>query len=180
MEIKKMGIHRKINIKKTGYGLMGLVLCLLLGCLTALPKKIVRQSDPSITFESLVRDAKRFRGKIVILGGTIVSLRNKRRGSELAILQSPLNRRGMPDAEEKPGGIFLVRHNKPLDRSLFRKGQKITLAAKVIGSKIRKKNKDRYSYPLLLLKEYKLWPENQGVSGESFNLGVGDIGNYGY
>lgn len=178
--MKKMKTHQKINIRRTGYGLMGLILCLLLGCLTALPKEIIKQSDPSISFASLVRDAKRFKGKIVILGGTIVSLRNKRKGSELAILQLPLNLRGMPDLEDKPGGIFLVQHSKPLDRSLFKKGQRITLAARVVGSKIRKKDRNRYSYPLLRLKNYKLWPDSKGVSGESFNLGTGEIGNYGY
>ncbi|MGH7231639.1 MAG: Slp family lipoprotein [Nitrospiraceae bacterium] len=48
------------------------LLCAAFGCSTALPSKYVRQAEPDVTLTALVTHPERYRGKVVVLGGTIV------------------------------------------------------------------------------------------------------------
>ncbi|MFQ5715644.1 MAG: Slp family lipoprotein [Nitrospinales bacterium] len=167
-----MKTHQAIQFKSIWRFLPGLVFFMVAGCLAGLPDKVLKEADPSVSFDNLVRFTKSYKGKMVVLGGTIVSMKDVRSGSELAILQLPLDRHGMPKPGDRPGGIFLVRHNKSIDRSSFRKGQRITLAAKVIGRRIREKNQGKFSFPLLRLEEYQLWSEKDSVGGDVLNYGT--------
>lgn len=147
---------------------------LLMGCAPVLPRNVVEQSDRSISFQSLRQDSQKFSGKTVIVGGSIIALKNLENGSQLEILEWPLGYRMKPKPYESTGGRFLVLSDKKLDEHLFHRGRDITLAAEVIGSKVQPLGTIDYSYPLLRLKEYHLWPEySLAFEGDSYGLEAG-------
>ncbi|MFQ5671947.1 MAG: Slp family lipoprotein [Nitrospinales bacterium] len=147
---------------------------LLAGCTSVLSRSVVEQSDRSISFQNLRQDSEKFSGKTVLVGGSIIAFRNLETGSQLEIMEWPLDYRMKPKPYERTGGRFLVVSDSKLDEHDFHRGRDITLAAEVVGTKVQPLGQTEYSYPLLRLKEYHLWPEySLAFEGDSYGLGMG-------
>jgi outer membrane lipoprotein len=143
---------------------------LLCGCSPPFPKELIDQVDRGLGFADLIRNPDRFRGKIVMLGGTIVELKNLKEGTRVEVLQRPLDGEGRPEWTDETGGRFLVDVPQFLDAAVYQPGRAVTIIGSVEGARRQPLGEIEYQYPVLTAKQVHLWSP---TTGPRFSIGVG-------
>jgi outer membrane lipoprotein len=143
---------------------------LLCGCSSPFAKELLGQVDPAVSFAGLLRDPERYRGSVVMLGGTIVAVRNLKEGSEVEVVQKPLDGEGRPEQTDETGGRFLAVVPQFLDAAVFQRGRSITLIGAAEGARTQPLGEIEYRYPVLTAKQVHLWPPS---AGPWFSIGIG-------
>ncbi len=145
-------------------------------CASAIPKESLKQVDPEITFQGLIKDPERYTGKVILVGGQIVSTTMREGGSWVEVLQQPLDGKQRPQNTDVSYGRFLVRFEGFLDPAIYAGGKKITVLGEVRGKKVQPLNGMEYTYPVLLPRQHYLWkPETYGGPSIHFGIGVGGV-----
>lgn len=138
-----------------------LVLCMALSvqaCTYAISPGVKASADRTVSFEKLSADPSAVAGKTLILGGTIAQSRRVKNSTLIEVVQKELDYWGKPRRTDRTGGHFILRSERPLDPMIYAPGRELTAAAVVTG-------KDEPSlegsglYPLLTVRELKLWPQ---------------------
>lgn len=145
---------------------------LLLGCIMILQgrvyqisKDFVEKTDKTITFEMLQADPDLFKGKLVILGGNIAAVTGLVQGSLIYIYQSPLDYWGRPIRANGARGQFLVYTPMFIDSTIYVPGSEIAVAGEIEGTTLKllgQTERSKYTCPVLVSKELKLWPRTRG------------------
>ena len=133
------------------------VALLLQGCTYAISPEMSARVDKTISFEMIQADPDTFKGKLVLLGGTIAMTVNSEQGTVIEVVQKPLDYWGKPKRTDRTGGRFLVLSPGYLDAMIFAPGREITVAAEVAGARSKSLEGMEYSYPVVIAKELKLW-----------------------
>ena len=130
----------------------------ILSC-SVIPKKIRSESEPSVPFDSIVKNIDMYIGKTVILGGFILGLENLPDQTYITVLQSPLALGHEPKSKDYSEGRFIISHKGFLDPEVYSKDRKITVAGFVRGLAGARAEKISYSYLEITSREIYLWPE---------------------
>jgi outer membrane lipoprotein len=133
------------------------VALLLQGCTYAISPEMSARVDKTISFEMIQADPDTFKGKVVLLGGTIAQTVNSRQGTVIEVVQKPLDYWGKPKRTDRTGGRFLLLSPGYLDVMIFAPGREITVAAEVAGTRSKALDEMEYSYPVVIARELKLW-----------------------
>jgi outer membrane lipoprotein len=133
------------------------VALLFQGCTYAISPEMSARVDKTISFEMIQADPDTFKGKLVLLGGTIAQTSSTRQGTVIEVVQKPLDYWGKPKRTDRTGGRFLVVSAGYLDAMIFAPGREITMAAEVQGTRSKALDEMEYSYPVVLARELKLW-----------------------
>ena len=162
-------------MKLKTFSIIGLMV-LAAACGSAIPKESLRQVDPEITFQGLIKDPDRYKGKVILVGGQIVSTTVRESESWVEILQQPLDWKQRPQNTDVSYGRFLVCFQGFLDPAIYAAGKKITVLGEVLGKKVQPLNEMEYAYAVLLPREHYLWkPETYGGPLIHFGIGVGGV-----
>lgn len=147
------------------------LLALLFACAPVISKQSLREADESLTFQELIKDPERSKGKLMLLGGEIISNTVKEDETWMEVLQQPLDWQLKPKDTDLSHGRFLVHLAEFRDPAVYAPGRKITVLGKVQGKKILPLQEIMYSYPVLTAREIHLWkPETWG--GPFFHFGI--------
>ena len=130
----------------------------LASCAT-LPLRQFQQLGPCVSFQELIRKGDALSGKRVLLGGYILKTANEAHGSILTILQTPLDSRNEPQAEDLSEGRFLVQVEEFLDPEIYCKGRKFTVGGRVLEVRTEPLGNRSYPYPVIVGEEFHLWPK---------------------
>lgn len=130
---------------------------LLQGCAYAVSRDMVSRADRTLTFEMLQADPDSFKGKLLILGGTIAHIVNTKQGAMIEVAQKPLDYWGKPKRTDATGGRFLVLYPGYLDALVYEPGRDLTVAAEVEGTRSKALGEAEYLYPVVAAKELRLW-----------------------
>lgn len=136
------------------------VLCLS-SCAHVISHDILQEVDREITFAELQKAPEDYQGKVVLLGGVIVKMVNKREGSLLEIYQTELDRRGRSVNIDVSQGRFLALNVGLLDSEIYRRGRKVTIVGVVQGEEVISLGEIDYRCPYLVVKEIHLWEEER-------------------
>lgn len=131
----------------------------LLGCQS---KPVLPVSNPNITVslvQSAVQDEDAFIGKDITWGGLILETKNMKDRSELTIMSKKLKTSTRPIASDRSQGRFIARVNGFLDPALYAKGREISIHGTIKSREIRKVDDYNYTYPVVDVTAYHLWPE---------------------
>lgn len=134
------------------------------GCVYPISKGLVERTDKAITFEILQADPDRYKGRLVILGGSIAEITGMVEGSLIDVKQTPLDYWGRPIRTSGARGRFLVYTPVYLDPNIYAPGSEITVAGEIEGTTLKLPGKTeltKYTYPVLVSKELKLWPRKR-------------------
>ena len=128
-----------------------LILALLLvgGCGPAISKDVAQKATPVISFDDLQANPDHYQGKVVILGGEVMTVEPYKEGSLLAVSQRELNHHYWP-IDGDSSGSFLVESPSWLSSFSYVPRRKVTVAGEVQDPK--------EGQPLLLAREIHLWP----------------------
>ena len=133
------------------------VALLLQGCTYAISPEMSARVDKTISFEMIQADPDTFKGKLVLLGGTIAMTVNSEQGTVIEVVQKPLDYWGKPKRTDRTGGRFLMISPRYLDAMIFAPGRELTVAAEVAGTRNKALDEMDYSYPVVIARELKLW-----------------------
>lgn len=143
----------------------------LFGCAHVVSKELREASDDSVSIKALMKDPEAFKGKIVILGGDIVSSANKDEGTYIEVVQKELTPGGRPKNTDISFGRFLILYEGYLDTAVYSRGRTVTVAGEVLGKQIRTLGEIRYSYPLIKSREIHIF-EPRYSSPVRFGIGI--------
>ena len=115
------------------------------------------EADPPVPFQTLIRDADKFLGHTVILGGYILETKNLESETILKVLQTPLRFGEDTDLKKRSQGRFMVYHKGFLDPEVYSKDQAITVAGRVIGTAVEKIGDEQILHLKIENREIYLW-----------------------
>ncbi len=133
-----------------------LPLLFLSSCAHVVSPGLREQADKEITAQALFSNPDAYRGKLVILGGTIARATNTEKGTYIEVVQKPLDYRGMPKDTDATYGRFLILYNGYLDAAIYSRGREVTVAGEVLGKTVRPLDEIQYTYPLIKSRELYL------------------------
>ena len=143
-------------MRKLFFFLLPLAL-LAVGCAHNLSDKSRDMADRSVTFSMLRENPDAYRGKFVMLGGTIADVSQTPEGVQLEIVQHDLDGRERPDEATASAGRFMAITDKSLDLAKCRKDRLVSLAGEVTGKKVGQVQGAEYVYPVIAVKELHLF-----------------------
>lgn len=146
---------------------------LLVSCGPVISKNVMSYVDPSVSFQDLIKDPDRFKGKTVVLGGSIISTSVKPEETWMEVLQQPLGSRQRPEDTDISYGRFLVKFADYRDPAVYSPGRSITVAGQVLGKQTRPLGQIQYGYPVLLAREAHLWKIESYAAQPSVTFGFG-------
>jgi outer membrane lipoprotein len=135
------------------------LMMLLNACTPVISPQLMDQVDRNLTYTVLARQPDESRGKIVLLGGTIVQTVPKPKETEIEVVQKQVSSSGEPHLTDKSEGRYLVVVDRFLDPAIYRSGRDITVAGEVQGSVLRRLGEIDYRYPVIAALELHLWKE---------------------
>lgn len=123
------------------------------------PESLEPRVDRTVTFREVLALPASYKGRVLVLGGEVLTAKRLRAGTEIEVLQLPL------DGEEKPSrdrrqsqGRFLALQQEFLDPATVGEGTRVTLVGEVSGAKTHRLDDVEYRYPTLILKHLHVWP----------------------
>ena len=157
-----------INHKRPTHFTVKLVMALgilgfLTGCATpykgTLPAELSKQVNDSLSFSQIKASPEEYKGKLVILGGQILSAKRLTDSTELIILHLPLLNQREPSTElTQSQGRYIAYQEEFLDPATVPSGTRITLVGELSGAVTQKLDETDYTYPTLTIKQFKVWP----------------------
>src|SRR5438445_9701378 len=142
------------------------VLLFVAGCASSqlVPADMEPQIARDIPFESIKAEPEKFKGRVVVLGGKVLSAKRLKEGTQIEVLQLPLDKADAPImtlAQSK--GRFLAYQEGFLDPATLPAGTAISMIAEVMGSKTLPLDEVEYIYPTMKVSTLMIWPEERYV-----------------
>lgn len=140
-----------------------LVCCIALlltagACMHPISKQLRGQArKDGVQFPAALADPAACTGRTVLWGGKIVESTNIPDGTEIVVLETPLDFLGVPDTAQSSRGRFLARSTQFLDPAIYAPDRDITLAGEITVAEQRPLGQTTYTYPVVLVKELHLW-----------------------
>ncbi|MEJ2639589.1 MAG: Slp family lipoprotein [Desulfosarcinaceae bacterium] len=150
-----------------------ILIAFLTGCAPAISQQARDRVTLKIPFSDLLKDPQRLKGEVVLLGGKIITTTPNEQGTELVVLQLPLEIGMRPGTKSTSEGRFLVQTDEFLDPAVFAPDRRVTLVGEIQGVETRPLGQTVYRYPELTLIEMKLWPEEDIYREPRFHFGFG-------
>jgi len=130
---------------------------LIAGCAYPISRQLREEVAKNVTFPMVLSNPSAYIGDIVIWGGTIIRTINRKAGTEIFVLDTPLDYAGAPKAYVHSRGRFIAKSSEFLDPAVFKRGNEITLAGEISGEKTLRLGQTHYTYPVVMIKELHLW-----------------------
>jgi outer membrane lipoprotein len=135
---------------------------LLSACAHAISEQYRQTAKQGVTFSQIFKDPTTYMNGIFIFGGTIVETTNTKKGSEIEVIQNPVDRYGeITDKDLSEGRLILV-SSRRLDPLIYKGGRTLTFAGKLIDTREKPLAGVEYRYPVFEAEELHLWkPETR-------------------
>ena len=149
-----------MKLRETGTVIIfGMALLLMASsCTYPISKQLRQEAEKNkLLFTQVLVDPAACKGRIVIWGGKVIEITNSKDGTEMIVLETPLDFLGVPESAQASRGRFIARIPKFLDPAIYLADREITLAGEVIGAQEKELGETTYKYPVVLIKELYLW-----------------------
>jgi outer membrane lipoprotein len=140
----------------------GLLICVAIifvmsACSYPISKGLRKEAEKGPQFTSVLKAPDMHTGSVVIWGGIIIETINHKAGTEVVVLETPLDYEGEPEDSEYSQGRFIARTSGYLDPEMYKRGRKVTVAGEIVSPEKRKIGEMTYTYPVVSIKEIHLW-----------------------
>ena len=158
-DLSGLGQKRPPCCRSSKFLFFGLLLFFISGCPYPISRELREEARENLTFAAVLQNPTAYTGAIVIWGGIIISVFNRKDGTEITVLEIPLDSMERPEAEVRSQGRFIARSLKFLDPAIYSSGRKITIAGEIIGKETKPLGEITYTYPVIAVKQIYLWRE---------------------
>ena len=140
-----------------------LVLVSAVGCASSpveIPEMLQNQIDPTLTFSQVIQHPGTYQGKMLMLGGEVLSARRLAEGTRLEVLQLPLDEYQRPVATRTDSqGRFMAMEKAFLDPAMFSGNTQVTLVGEVTGTVSAKLDEMDYQFPAVVIRYLYVWKD---------------------
>jgi outer membrane lipoprotein len=150
-----------------------ILILLFASCAHVISDESLKTVDKTIKIEDIFTEADNYKGKIVLLGGMIINVKNDEKITYLEVLEKPIDFRGYPDDTDTSRGRFLIYYEGFLDSAIYARGKYITVVGEIMGTTVGKIDKADYRYPVIKSKELKLVKLTERGLQPTFHFGIG-------
>ncbi|HXF91587.1 MAG TPA: Slp family lipoprotein [Nitrospiraceae bacterium] len=131
---------------------------LLSGCASTAPEPYSDQAE-RVSFTEIKASPESHKGRVVVLGGEVLAAKRLKEGTRIEVLQLPLNGSNEPGTDlTKSQGRFVAIQRDFLDPATVPPGTRVTITGEVTGSITLPLDETEYTYPVLEIKNLKVWP----------------------
>lgn len=142
-------------------------LLLLAGC--AIQPQLPLPADNPL-LPAVQANANAYNGRFVTWGGSIIQTEVKEKVSLITVLAKPLDSYAEPRAVEHSLGRFIAQFDGFRDPALFAEQRSITITGQIVGTKSGKIGEYNYTYPVVQVTQYHLWPVKVRVDVDDLDL----------
>lgn len=174
-------------------GAVRVVLAVLLGACAGcaggsgvVPEALDAQVDKSLSFVHLAASPDSYQSKLVLVGGEILNAKRLAEGTQLEILQLPLDEDQQPvPRRSESQGRFLAMDPSGRDPATIEAGARVTVVGEVTGATVGRVDESEYRYPTLTVKHLHVWEDRPVQRGPyvspwwGFGFGMGSGGRTG-
>ena len=137
-------------------------LAALSGCASNPISENLRNQAQPLTFTQVKVNPQSTRYVVVIWGGRIINTINTTNGTEIYVLQLPLDSKERPNPDDTAStGRFIVLSPEFLDPAAYPRGHLITVAGRAQGVRTERLQNILYTYPVLSTEQIHLWTQRQ-------------------
>lgn len=136
-----------------------LLLLSLVSCAHVISRENREGAETDIPFSALRTAPDRYFDRLFIYGGIIASNSQTKDGTELEIVQTPLDRWGNTVTRDVSEGRFIVTAKRRLDPMIFKKGREITMSGALRRTMTKPLGEIDYVYPVFEAREISLKSE---------------------
>src|SRR5581483_5179351 len=124
----------------------------------AIPKEYDSQIDRSVSFAEVRQAPETYQGRLVALGGQVLSASRLKEGTRLEVLELPLDskERPSPDRMQSRGRFYAI-SREPIDPATMVPGMPITIVGEITGSQVGKLDEADYRYPTVEIRHVHVW-----------------------
>jgi len=126
---------------------------LLSGCTHYISSASRSQVDKSVSLSQVEASPDAYRGKPIMLGGTVAKLDYGQEGTRLEVTEHRLDRRELPDETIPSSGRFLATTTRTLNSCNYKPGTLVVLVGTVVGQKEVAQQGGASSYPVIAVTE---------------------------
>lgn len=159
------------------------MLALMAGCASALviPEPLEQQVDKAVTFSEVLESPDSYRGKVVVWGGEVLKAKGLQDGTQLEVLQLPLDADEAPIADRMQSkGRFFARQKELLDPATITDGTRVTIVGEITGASVGKMDEADYRYPTLEVKHLHRWEPRRTDEPRAAGPWYGIFGGVGF
>jgi outer membrane lipoprotein len=147
-----------------GFFLLGLGM----GCTTVqvIPAAMEDQVNRELSFSQVKKDPSSFVGKLIVVGGAVLTAKALEESVRIEILQLPLNAALEPNVHlTESQGRMLAFYSTFVDPATLPPGTRITIVGEVTGSQTLPLDETTYTYPTFKVKHLTVWPRSYLYGG---------------
>lgn len=153
--------------------LLFILLALLLTACATTPEFDTSGIDMKTTPQQAVAQQEALKGSRQLWGGVIIASTSLQEATQFEILAYPLDDDQKPDTTQTPQGRFLARQDGYLETTTYSQGRLLTVTGTLQQSYSGRIGEADYTYPVLKIEQFFLWPR-RGEAGETqFHFGIG-------
>ena len=166
------------------FTLLGMLICVCSCAPEVIPKELEGQVDRKVSFLQLKESPEAYTGRMVVLGGEVLSAKRNNDSTRIEVLQLPLDSSLEPVSDRTTSqGRVLAIQKTFLDPATVPVGSRVTMIGEMTGTTTLPIDDVQYPYPTLALRHLKVWervppgvrpPMSIGIGG-----GVGGGGGFG-
>jgi len=134
---------------------------MLLSCAHVISREHTAVAEKNVPFAELQKNTNAYMNKMFIFGGMISETKITGSGSEIEVVQTPIDRFGNIIDRDFSEGRFILMTAKYLDPLIYRDSRDITFAGILTGTRKKLIGDIEYAYPVFDVKELYLWKEEK-------------------
>ena len=138
-------------------GIFGLALVLTLNGCHPISKSVTKEAERNLSFSEIRENPDQYRGKVVVLGGTILTTNKRQDETVVEVRQMTLGGTLEPREGDKTGGRFLAVFPGPLDPAEYTEGRRITVGGEIEGGEWITVGEQEEAYPVIRAMDSRLW-----------------------
>ncbi len=142
---------------------------LLAGCSTRVPPEISQKLNETPTVQQVRSDPDAFQSQTLRWGGTILQTENRPDSSRVLVVAFPLSDSGRPQSDNISSGRFIAVVDAFLEPLVYSRDRKITVVGKLVGTEVLKIGEFDYTYPIVQVEHYYLWPVRKTATAKSYD-----------
>jgi outer membrane lipoprotein len=145
-----------------------------------IPKELEGQVDRNVSFLQLKGSPATYTGRMIVLGGEVLSAKRGRDSTWIEILQIPLDSSLEPVQDRTVSqGRFLALQKEFLDPATVPVGTPVTIIGDMTGTTTLPIDDIQYTYPTLAIRHLKVWERLPPVARSPVSIGIGIGGGVG-
>jgi outer membrane lipoprotein len=139
------------------------------GCAHVMGEVVLGSADTSIAYSDIRKNPESLVGRVVLIGGVVAGIQSEGDFMTLEVEQRGLHLNGVPDEASLSEGRFLAVSGDLIDPRTFRPGLLVTIAGEIKGQQVRTLEGKGYRYPLISVREIRLFRASEQSSGHPVN-----------